>query len=367
MLSYNKDELKESLTVDQIFNFLEEYGGEPEYTSFGIISRTICHNLPQEGSRKLYYYDNTKLFKCYTGCDSTFDIFELFIKIKKNQENIDVPLNRAIAQVANFFGFFPEEDDNEEQAQIEDWGKIHQYENRKEKLEKENNHYSVSLKIYDDSILSKLIYPKISLWEKEGISEEIIRNNKIGYYPVGEQITIPHYDINGNFIGLRGRALIQEEAELYGKYRPLRISKVLYKHPLGLNLYNLNNSKENIRLMKKAIVFEGEKSSLLYQTFFDTDISVACCGSNISDYQVSELMNLGVEEIIIAFDRQFQEIGDKEFSHLKRNLISIHKKYSKYVNISFIFDSKMITSYKASPIDEGKDKFLKLFKERIVL
>ena len=43
------------------------------------------------------------------------------------------------------------------------------------------------------------------------------------------------------------------------------------------------------------------------------------------------------------------------------------KKYSKYINVSFIFDSKMITSYKASPIDEGKDKFLKLFKERIML
>jgi hypothetical protein len=27
----------------------------------------------------------------------------------------------------------------------------------------------------------------------------------------------------------------------------------------------------------------------------------------------------------------------------------------------------MITSYKASPIDEGPEKFLKLFKERIVL
>jgi hypothetical protein len=27
----------------------------------------------------------------------------------------------------------------------------------------------------------------------------------------------------------------------------------------------------------------------------------------------------------------------------------------------------MITDYKASPIDEGADKFLKLFKERIVL
>lgn len=365
MSTYNKDEIKENLTLDQVFNFLEEYGGEPEYTSFGIISTTICHNLPQEGSRKLYYYDNTKLFKCYTGCDSTFDIFELFIKIKKNQENINITLGNAIIEIANFFGIFPTEDDENLNIKIKDWEKIQKYENREEKIC--DKKFSASLKIYDESILSRLIYPKISIWEKEGIDFQVIKNNKIGYYPVGEQITIPHYDIDGNFIGLRGRALIQEEAEMYGKYRPIKISKTTYKHPLGLNLYNLNNSKDNIRLMKKAIIFEGEKSVLLYQTFFDTDISVACCGSNISDFQIFELINLGVDEIIIAFDRQFQEIRDKEFLHLKKNLISIHKKYSKYINVSFIFDSKMITSYKASPIDEGKDKFLKLFKERIIL
>ena len=167
----------------------------------------------------------------------------------------------------------------------------------------------VALKIYDESILSRLIYPKISIWEKEGIDSQVIKNNKIGYYPVGEQITIPHYDIDGNFIGLRGRALIQEEAEMYGKYRPIKISKTTYKHPLGLNLYNLNNSKDNIRLMKKAIIFEGEKSVLLYQTFFDTDISVACCGSNISDFQIFELINLGVDEIIIAL-YSVQNIAD---------------------------------------------------------
>ena len=313
----------------------------------------------------MYYYENTKLLKCYTGCDSTFDIFELFIKIKKNQENINITLGNAIIEIANFFGIFPTEDDENLNIKIKDWEKIQKYENREEKMC--GKRFSASLKIYDESILSKLSYPKISIWEKEGIDSQVIKNNKIGYYPVGEQITIPHYDIDGNFIGLRGRALIQEEAEMYGKYRPIKISKTTYKHPLGLNLYNLNNSKDNIRLMKKAIVFEGEKSCLLYQTFFDTDISVACCGSNISDFQIFELINLGVDEIIIAFDRQFQEIRDKEFLHLKKNLISIHKKYSKYINVSFIFDSKMITSYKASPIDEGKDKFLKLFKERIIL
>jgi hypothetical protein len=32
-----------------------------------------------------------------------------------------------------------------------------------------------------------------------------------------------------------------------------------------------------------------------------------------------------------------------------------------------MFDKNRITGYKASPIDEGPDKFLKLFKERIVL
>lgn len=112
-----------------------------------------------------------------------------------------------------------------------------------------------------------------------------------------------------------------------------------------------------------------EKSVLLYASYFgwDNNIAVACCGSNLSAYQVQMLLNLGVEEIIIAFDRQFQEIGDKEFNHLTKNLIKLNQKYKNIVNISFIFDKKMITRYKASPIDEGKEKFIKLFMERIIL
>ena len=35
--------------------------------------------------------------------------------------------------------------------------------------------------------------------------------------------------------------------------------------------------------------------------------------------------------------------------------------------LSFIFDKKMVTGYKDSPIDCGKDIFLQLFKERIIL
>ena len=45
----------------------------------------------------------------------------------------------------------------------------------------------------------------------------------------------------------------------------------------------------------------------------------------------------------------------------------MNEKYKNFVTISFIFDKNMITSYKASPIDEGSEKFLQLFKERVVI
>ena len=63
MLNYDKLEVKEALTLENVFDLLQEWGGDPEYADFGLTSTTICHNTPGEGSRKLYYYENTKLFR----------------------------------------------------------------------------------------------------------------------------------------------------------------------------------------------------------------------------------------------------------------------------------------------------------------
>ena len=79
------------------------------------------------------------------------------------------------------------------------------------------------------------------------------------------------------------------------------------------------------------------------------------------------LIGAGAKEIIIAFDKQFQVKGDDEFKHLVRNLKSIHRRYNNYVSVSFMFDKENILDYKMSPIDKGKENFLKLFKNRIVL
>ena len=135
-------------------------------------------------------------------------------------------------------------------------------------------------------------------------------------------------------------------------------------------MYNLNNSRNNIRLIKKAIVFESEKSTLQYASMFgvENDISVAVCGSSLINYQVQLLLNLSVEEIIVGFDKQFKEPNDDEFKRWVKKLTNIHKKYSQYVTISFLFDKNGdLLDYKDSPTDKGKDIFLKLFERRIYL
>lgn len=366
-MAYDKAEIREKIDTDDVFELLQEWGGEPEYTDFGIISATICHNEPGVGSHKLYYYENSGLFRCYTGCNDSFDIFELCIKVANIQWHKDFDLNAAIRWVAYKFGissaYVPEED----KANDKDWQALGNYERVKDLQLKD---LTVKLEEYDSSILDKMNYSlKLFPWLKEGISQEAIENNHIGYYLGGDQITIPHYDKDGRFIGLRGRTMCKDEAAQWGKYRPLRVNGQQYNHPLGMNLYNLNNSKDNIKTLGKAIVFESEKSCLMYQSYFgkDNDISTACCGSSISAYQIQQLLDAGAKEIVVAFDRQFQAIGDEEFKHLTTNLKKINSKYKNYATISFVFDKKMITNYKDSPIDRGPEIFLKLFSERIVL
>lgn len=368
MINYDKSEIREQLSIENIFELLQEWGGDPEYTNFGILSATICHNMPGEGSKKLYFYTNSGLFQCYTGCQGYFDVFELVRKVASIQWGEDYDLNDAVRWIAKRFGISGTLEDGKASDEIEDWKLLANYDRIQEIEPKAKS--AVILKEYDSAILDRFNYQiKLTPWLREGISQEALNQARIGYYLGGDQITIPHFDKDGRFIGLRGRTMCKEEAELYGKYRPMKVNHQQYNHPLGMNLYNFNFSKDNISTMEKAIVFEGEKSTLLYKSYFgiENDISVACCGSNLSAYQVQLLLEAGAKEIIIAFDRQFQEIGDKEFKHLTKNLTRINEKYKSDVIISFMFDKNMITRYKASPIDEGADKFLKLFKERILL
>lgn len=111
-MSYDKQAVKECLELEDIYNLLEYLGGEPQMFSNYIIAKTICHS---GDTHKLYFYENTQLFKCYSGECDTFDIFELIQKV----ENID-DLNKAIYFIVNFFNLQNKIQESDEDFSLED-------------------------------------------------------------------------------------------------------------------------------------------------------------------------------------------------------------------------------------------------------
>lgn len=368
-MKYDKDKLKHTITKEQIYELLVDLGGEPMWQGEDIVSKTICHG---GSSWKLYYYSNTQLFHCYTDCADSFDVFDLILRImrtqgitklsKKTGKEVQWELYDAIRFIVKYFklDYLAEDESEEFHQSLEDWKILDGYEKNRETDKKARE-----ITIYNDNILKYLPRPKIMPWLEEDITQQVIDYNNISFDPVNCGIVIPHYNWKNELIGIRERTLIFEE-EKYGKYKPAYLNGQLYNHPLSFNLYNLNNSKQYISMYKMAIVFESEKSCLKYQSYFgiDNDISVAVCGFNLLNYQVELLINAGAREIVIALDKQFEEIGDDNWKRLTKNLYSIHSKYGAYVQISYIFDTENLLQFKSAPIDEGKDKFLYLFKER---
>lgn len=358
-MSYAKEEVKEKISLEDVYNLLDFYSAEPQIFGDYIIAKTICHNGIGEGSKKLYYYDNTLLFKCFTGDCGTFDIFELVQKVEGIED-----LNKAIYFVVNFFNLQSYLDETDLKETTDDWKIFSRY----NKID--------DLTINKDKVILPEIpnyikyYPSFRIpdWEKEFIPKDIIDYMEIKYDPINGSILIPHKDENNRLIGIRQRTLIQENEE-FGKYRPARIGGKLCNHPLGFNLYGLNIAKQNIKRAEIAIVLESEKSSMQAMNYLGIEgtIAVAMCGSNLSKYQFQLLLDAGAKEICIGLDRDFQESGDDDFYGVVKKLENLYQKYSTYANISFLFDKEHLLGYKQSPTDCGKEAFFYLWRNRVIL
>jgi len=181
------------------------------------------------------------------------------------------------------------------------------------------------------------------------------------------KIIIPHYDMNGRLVGIRNRTLIEEQIDLFGKYSPFSLYDKQFNHPLSLNFYGLFQNIEYIKKIKKVMIVEGEKSVLLCDTYFgEKNFTLGVCGNNISDYQIDILLKLGVEEVIIGLDRQYEEVGDESYyrwaEHIRNRLIS---KLAPYFKTFVLWDVNGYLGYKDAPTDKGKDILLKLMDEKI--
>lgn len=347
------EEVKAALSDDDIRMILEQLGATVyQDTSEYIITDTICHC---GCSPKLYYYKSTKSMYCYTECGS-IDILEIVCRLKKY----------SLPEAINWISIQCHLSDKRGFAQtsfISDWSFINNYSKSKEKINEPN------IKYFDKKILNIFQKKYYQGWVDEGISIDSMKKYSIMYSSFLNRIIIPHYDIDNNMIGIRGRTLTESDEEQYGKYSPIKIGNTMFNHPLGYNLYGLNINAETIKQKQKVLIVEGEKSVLQADTMFGSDnFTLAVCGSSLHSWQRNMLIKLGVKEVIIGLDKQYENPDDKEADvwaeHIMKEFV---RPLSAYFSVYVLWDNDNTLGYKQSPTDCGKDKLLKLMKNKIYI
>ncbi len=357
LLDISVQDIINSITLDDVKTFLESLGVDQisVYEDKGyLVCPTICHNPIEEAeSMKLYWYQNNKIFRCYTECNEAMSIFTLyqkFMRINYHKVSFEESLDYVKKCLKN----------------------IIPSKTKKYKPDIDFSKYNFDSAIpqlteFPHEMLSYFLPYHHPLWLKDGIKPEVMDKFHIGFWNRENKITIPHFDINGRLVGIRARTLDQEEAEEYGKYRPVQIGNTLYAHPLHFNLYGIYEHQDAIKKRRSAIIAEGEKSVLLDEGYNGIwSNTVACCGSNLNKFQVSLLTNiLGANEITIAFDKEYENWRSDEARKYREKIENICRKYRGQATFYYIWDIDNLLKYKDSPFDRGKEIFEELYKHRI--
>lgn len=356
---FGLEELKNLMTKDNVYSLLEYFNANPAYQNDNIVSQTICHNGVGKGHNKLYYYDNNKIFYCYSHCGS-FDVFELIRKVN------NCSLKEAIDFITDFLGLEREEKSeygfgNPSAYLFEDLKKQKKIEIKIEKPQ------LPILDEYKAPFYNNLPQPLILEWYNEGISKNELEQFNIRFDAVHWCVVIPHYDLNNRLIGIRQRTMIEEQANTYGKYRPWLYKDIQYSSSLGMNLYGIHKNKDNIKSLKKVIVVEAEKSVIQAENILgrENNITVATCSFNITKFQMQILISLGVEELVFGFDKDY-ETGE-QFKKYIQKIEKLFLRFNRQVNISMLYDKNNLLGYKCSPFDCGKETFNKLWENRVTL
>lgn len=343
-------EIIDNLKIESVIELMKRLGADRYKDEEGqIIFPTICHNIDaSEASMKLYFYKDTKLFVCFTSCEkmSIFKFLKQYYETRGIEYDWVSDIYNVVLDCSNFNptnGFLAPR-----RVSLRDkYGQ-----ERKE----------MQLPEFSAGVLDTFIKRYPPEWTNDGISREAMDKFGIKYSISQNKIIIPHRDIDGRLIGIRGRALNDWEIENVGKYMPVKVEQTWYKHPLSMNLYGLYENKANIKKYRVCYVFESEKAVMQFESFNSPHCAVAVCGSQFNKYQLNLLVkHCQPQEIIICFDNEEEEGSTRYFDKLYNTC----KKYTQYCQFSFVYDRQGLLGMKESPSDRGEDVFTKLIEKRV--
>lgn len=349
--------LKKLITEEQIIQLVLSLGADIRTGSNSneVWFKTICHN---GDSHKLYFYRDSKEFHCYSNCGQ-MDIVTLVQKVK------NFNISEAIAYISNMFGFGSYsmvEGFYDSPATSADLEILSRYE-----LEPKQVDMTREFKYIAEEILERFYKYYHPAFYEDGISIQTLYKFGIRYDILNRRIIIPHRDELGGLIAIRCRNLDEEMVEAGFKYMPIIVDGELLSAKTGKYLYGLYYNKENIKKLKKVILFEAEKAVMQLDTILEgNNIGLSLMSSSLNLIQVELLKELGVEEVIVALDKEYEEYGTKEEkAYAMKIRKGIINKLLPYFTVSVIWDRDNTLGFKESPTDRGAEVFHKLFRERI--
>lgn len=348
--------LIKKMNSSDIIRLMEKLGVPESVIKYGnnsLIFPTVCHNeMSNDPSHKLYYYEATKRFYCYTNCKS-MSVFDFIIKVYQTRgykiefreaynildEIVSKRIKNGFAILSNPKPLVPDKIDKNWEEQ---------------------------LPVYNHHILECFTQqPRfLDVWMSEGIDYDVLVEFGVRFDMVRNRIVFPILDRNGRLVGIRVRNFNQEDLDSGRKYMPLWHNEELYNCPKMMVVYGYYQNKAIIKKLKEVIVFEAEKSVLKYGSCFTQNKSVAVGGSSFSQYHGIILKDAGVTKIVLAFDNDYSEDGDKYYG-LKKMIKEAKKIQNMGFEVEIIYDwGQEYLGNKDAPIDLGRTIYSKLYRER---
>ena len=373
----DKNTLINSLSDEEVIKVCEELGSNQyrrDNNGNLCFNTCICHEKGDSPYKLIYYRNSnnndyhTPIFHCYT-CGTTMDIVQLIIRAMCIKGK-----TFTWYKALNWLGVFTgrinevlEESKNNTISKINDFDWMQPIIDVQNKRKRNVPH----LKTIPETYLECFTYIPHEEWLNDGVDRISMSRYEIGYFSLTNQITIPHRDINGELVGIRGRYLDQEDIDNIGKYVPIKLNGHILSHSLGSVLYGAWVTKDKIKECRKALVVEGEKSCLkAYSMFHDNSYVVATCGSSISLTHQKILLNeLGIEELIYMPDKDYKGEHDSFaaeawFQKQKKKLAP----FVPYCKVYLMADVDDTWDYKSNAFDfNDKDKFIEEYDKKILI
>ena len=210
-------------------------------------------------------------------------------------------------------------------------------------LKKRQKEYAPSANIYipDNTLLQYAKIPSYEWW-KAGLFCKTQIEFEVGLDGNGgsDKIIFPIRDENGALLTIKERFTHEFEE----RHKDM---KYFYAHPYNrqLNIFNLHRAKEYI--IDEVYIFEGEKTCM-FAWQWGLKNTVSTQGKEISPLQIQKLIKLNCK-IIFVFDK---DVPFEFFDKYKNQLMT---------RLSYcILDIDNLFEEKESPIDKGKESFIKL-------